>query len=194
MPVAATEPTFSTRRTITIFFIAAALLALAAWQVIVQLQPRLAQRYIERGVTYLQSQNYDAATLEFTKAQNSRAPEAAHWLELTNDVVTDPKVLESYWRQWHVDVVTRKLDEAAGPFASPKDALAEAIKLYSTHDAPYAQYAVDQAILMDPNYPEAWQYRYLIDTELAKQSTKYRELADQAKAKRDSLTSLYLNP
>lgn len=188
------EPVFSPLRTVIIFVIALALLGIAAWQSVLWLQPKLAQRYVDRGITYLESQNYDSASSEFEKAERAHDPTAAHWLDLATQAKTDPKVLSDYWQQWHIDSVVRSIAEADGPFATPKDAVTKGIKLYTAGQSPYAQYAIDQALSMDPNYPEAWHYRYLIYTELAKQNAKYRDLADQARQKRDSLTSLYLNP
>jgi Tfp pilus assembly protein PilF len=190
----ASDPEFSKPRTIVIFVVAFALLGLAAWQTIEFLKPQLAKRYINRGTTYLQSQNYDAALTEFTKAEKAHSPEAANWIDLTLKAKTDPKILESYWEQWHIDSVTRLISEASGPFNTPKEALTEGIKLYATSNAPYAQYAVDEALKLDPAYREAFQYRYLVYTELAKENKKYRDLAVEARKKRDSLTSLYLNP
>jgi tetratricopeptide (TPR) repeat protein len=188
------EPVFSLRRTIAVFLIAAAILALASWQAVDFLKPKLAERYVDRGITYLESQNYDSAAQEFTKAKNSKAPDADYWLNLASQAPTDPKALQEKWEEWHIDSVLRRLQEASGPFATPKEALTKGIELYSTGEAPYAQYAIDQALTLDPNYPEAWHYRYLTYTELAKQNVKYRDMAEVARQKRDSLTSLYLNP
>jgi Tfp pilus assembly protein PilF len=171
-----------------------ALLALIGFQIIHTIEPRLAKRYFDRGVTYLQSQNYTAAAQEFQKAENAGDATAHGWYVRTEAAVTDPKVFQDEWRQWNVTSVMHKLDNASEPFTDPKAALARGIELYQANEAPYAQYAIDRALELDPRYPEAWHYRYLTYQVLARDSSLYRDKAEVARKTRDALTSLYLNP
>lgn len=192
--MAAIPPVFSRPRTVVIFLVAAGILVLLVWQTIRVVQPILAQRYFERGIAYLKVQNFDNAEKEFRNSEVDGSPDAAQWLAWSQQAPTDPKVLESYWHEWGVDDVVRLLSEAEGSFTTPKEALTEGIKLYNAGESPYAQYAIDQALTLDPGYPEAWHYRYLTYQKIAELNANYRAKADAAKAMRDSLTSLYLNP
>ena len=186
--------TYSARRAIVIFLVTIAILALGARQVISAIKPLVGQRYFARGITYLKAQDFNAAQKEFQKSLAAGDGEASDWLIRTEQAPTNPRIFETEWREWQIDSVTRLLTEATQSFTDPKTALATGITLFQSGQAPYAQYAVDTAITLDPAYPEAWHYRYLIYQDLARESAPYREKAEAARQTRDSLTSLYLNP
>ncbi|HSI20138.1 MAG TPA: hypothetical protein VLA04_00285 [Verrucomicrobiae bacterium] len=188
------EPVFSARRTTAIFVVAFAILWLLGYQVFAAIRPQLAERYTNRGVEYLKTQNFPAAAREFRRAQELKSPDAERWLTLAESAPTDPRELDGFWRESHIDPVVRLLDESGGPFTSPKAAVTAAIRLYETGEPEYAQYALEKALEADPDYPEAWHYRYLTYEKLAAENAKYRKMAEEARQKRDQLTSLYLNP
>ena len=50
----------------------------------------------------------------------------------------------------------------------PKDAVALGLKYLAQGDFAYARYPLEQAIQLDPNYPEAWHYLAQTYQELAK--------------------------
>jgi tetratricopeptide (TPR) repeat protein len=188
------QPEFSLRRAAAILAIAAVLCGLTAWEVISSVRPEIAQRHVERGKNHLKSAQYDAASAEFRTAERLLAGSAGDWLQLAQDAPTNPRVLTEYWREQGVTPLVARLEEATRPYDSPKDALAAAMNLHAAGHSAFAQYALDRALELDPTYPEAWHYRYLVCDAMAEFDASYRAKADAARVKRDQLTPLYLKP
>jgi tetratricopeptide (TPR) repeat protein len=190
----AKAPEFSRRRAIAILVVAAALCVVIGNEAAARVRPDLANRYVERGKSYLKSEQYDAAAREFRSAERLDAGSAAQWVQLAEDAPTNPRILTEYWREEEVVPLVARVEAATLPYDSPKEAVAAAITLYAAGYPEFAQYALDRALELDPAYPEAWHYRYLVYDKMAEKRAVYRQKADEARQKRDELTSLYLKP
>jgi len=188
------RPAYSGRRSAAILLVGLLLGAALVWLALQPLRPVVADRYVARGDTYLQSQQFADARAQYRLALrfNPADTAAAANLILAERGETDPAVLRQFYRQ-HDDLAPlAKLDQALSAFADPKQALVAGAGLYVAHEYAYARYPLEKAVGMDPQYAEAWNYLALDYGELAKLDSGYLAKEKAAAARRDALTTSYL--
>ena len=163
-----------------------------AWLVINQ---RIAERFVERGTSYLIAQDYPAAAQEYQKAlrYNSQAIEAEQDLAIIHISQIDIAQAKSFYVEHKVTSVLQKLSKAQATFTNPKQAVAVGVQFYANQDYVYAQYPLQQAVNLDPGYPEAWHYLALTYQKLGKIDSSYTKKADEAFLRQNELTPKYLN-
>lgn len=167
---------------------------LVVWQFSIPVRHRLAERQIDRGDVFLLAQDYSGATVEYQKALSYEKTntEAEHRLELAKEGPVDiVKLRQFYLDHKDLEIVT-KIDQATKSYTEPKEALKAGVELYSAKEFVYAQYPIQEAIRLDPDYPEAWHYLGLTYQQLAKIDPNYTEKAADAWEHRDALTPKYL--
>ncbi|MBU6389161.1 tetratricopeptide repeat protein [Patescibacteria group bacterium] len=187
---------FSRKRSLFILVVAMVLAVLAAWQIIAPIKERVSERYVQRGDTYMAAQDYETAQEEYRKALtvNPRNATAADRLRVAQKAETDIAAVRSFFEAHKIDPVLQKLDQATKPYGSPKYALVAGVRFYQDHDFVYAQYPLQQAVRLDPQYPEAWHYLGLVYTELATFDASYQAKAAAAIKKQNDLSPMYLKP
>ena len=188
------SPRFSARRSCAIILIACVFLYLLFLHSTPPFRQLVAQRFIVRGDRYFIALHYDEAEREYLKAEQADAQSAAATdrLRLVRLAETDIVNARSFFEDHHVDNVVRKIDEATAQHSTPKEALTAGIALYQSGDYGYARYPLEEAVQLDPKYPEAWHYLALTYDKLAEVNASYRDKAKDARAKRDALSPAWL--
>lgn len=181
-------------RGLAIFCIGLILGFLILWQVLIPYRHRLAERQVARGDIYLIAGQYSEAGDEYKKAltYEDSNPEAINRLRLTKEGPVDIRQLRDFYDQNGLELVVQKIDAATKSYPNPKSALQAGVDLYSAKDYVYAQYPIETALGLDPDYPEALHYQGLVYRELAKIDAIYSQKAAESWKKRDALTPKYL--
>lgn len=185
---------YSFRRSVVIITVTVLVCALVGWQLVTWARPFLATRYTERGIAYVKAQQFSQARAEFERAESFGDSSAHAWKEKASQAPTDPRILTTEWTAWGITAVTEKLHQATQPFATPKQALTAGVALYDAGEFAYARYPLEQAVTLDSEFPEAWHYLGLTYDSLAALDSSYTAKAQEARVKRDALTSRYLKP
>jgi Tfp pilus assembly protein PilF len=185
----------SRRRGLAIIAVACVLAAVLCWQLAVPLRERISARFVSRGDSYMQSLDFINAAEEYKKAlryvpDNEVAAERERQAKIS---LTDIAQAKSFFEVFQVTSVLGKLAEAEGPFYYPKDALTEGVKLFVGKEYVFAQYPLQRAVALDPEYPEAWHYLAQTYQKLGEIDPAYRAKAVEAFRRRDTLTPLYMN-
>lgn len=151
-------------------------------------------RFTARGDDFLVAQEYTAAAREYSSAlrYDPHNPTAQAHRDLALAAPTDIAVAATFYEEHNVVAVTGRLAKAQAVFPIPKAALQAGVDFYSQGEYVYAQYPLRQAVMMDPNYPEAWHYLGLTYQQLAKLNPSFTAKANQAFATRDTLTPKYI--
>ena len=188
------SPVFGFRRTILILGVSLVLLGLLVCYFLQPFLRRVSGRYLDRGDTYLASQEYDAAISQYDKAlyyDRGNAEAKAH-MQLAQKAVTDIAALRDFYVEKKVAAVVEKIDLATKEYPTPKKALEAGVAFYNEREYVYAQYPLRQAVRLDPEYPEAWHYLGLACEQLAKDDPAFTGQAKQAFQKQNELTNKYL--
>lgn len=185
---------YSALRSLLILALGLCAALLLAWQVAQPLRPALSDRYLSRGDSFLEAQDYGDARAQYAVALRYNPDNA---LAKAHDAIaaampTDPAKGEQFYLARGVQSVTNRLAAAQKQYSTPKEALQAGVTLYVGHDYGYARYPLERAVSLDPGYAEAWNYLGLNYQELAKVDASFAEKARQALAKRDSITTRYL--
>lgn len=182
-------------RVLLIFVIALVLIVTLIYQLGAPLRHIFANRFLERGDTFFSSLEYDSAEREYDKAllYDKNMTLAADHLALVKEAPTDIAVARDFFAEKGRREVVDRIDAAKEHFTDPKKALETGATLYQQGQYVYAQYPLQTAVTLDPEYPEAWHYLALTYDHLAKENARFREKAVEARAKRDALTPRYLN-
>ena len=160
----------SPRRALTAGGVALLLVLLLATNVAWRVRQKVAQRYLERGDVYLTELEYASAVKEYQSALHADPSSqiAISQLHLAQIAPVDIAQAVDFFQQHNVQSVLTKLAEAKQPFNSAPAALKEGLTLYSGQQFVYAQYPLQEAVKIDPGFPEAWHYLGLTYQELAK--------------------------
>ena len=155
---------------------------------------KLAERYESRGDTYFSRLQFKDAVGEYKQAlqYDPQRVGAANNLRMAQFSESDLKAGLPFFQSHNVTEVVSLLNEALRPYPTPKESLAEGVKLYSIGRFAYARYPLERAVQLDPEYPEAWNYLGLTYQELAKDEPGMKGKAEDAFKKRDSLTVRYI--
>ena len=181
-------------RSFTALAVTAVLLATAARFALAPIKKRIAERYVGRGDTYFGELQFKEAQQEYRNALDldPQSLAAKDSLQLATDSVHDLKSGLPFFQSHHDDSVVERLQESLKPYQTPKEALAEGVKLYADGEYSFARYPLERAVQLDPGYPEAWNYLALTYGELAKEDPEMQSKVKDAEAKRDSLTVKYI--
>ena len=187
----------SARRSCLFILVALALGILGVAQAAKPIRLAAAKRYAERGTARFIAQDYAGAvneygaSLRYDPANREILADRA----LAQSAETDPLAAEPFFIVHNVQDALTRLQRAQGPFATAKDAAAAGIELLNEGQPVYARYSLQQATVMDPAYPDGWNYLGVDYQALAKIDPAYAAKATAAFAKRDALTPKYLkNP
>lgn len=185
---------YSRRRSLVIFIIGVTLGALVLLQLIQPVRRQLAVRYVQRGDEYMANRDFDLAQDEYAKALalDPQSQEAKTQDDLAKEGQVDIRALRSFFAGVGRNDLTAKIDQATQNFTDPKQAAEAGVSLYSQHEYSLARYPLERAVAQNPGYAEAWHYLGLTYQELGKVDGSYAIKASQAFAKRDALTSKYL--
>jgi tetratricopeptide (TPR) repeat protein len=188
------EVHISKRRGIVIILLSLALLAVIINHFLSPLRQSLSDRFVSRGDSYMQSLDFPSAAKEYHKAVSyvSSNNEAATRERYASIAQVDIAAAKPLFEELHIDNVLNILDQAQANFPNPKEALKEGVLLYSEKKYVYAQYSLQKAIQLDPEYPEAWHYLGLTYQKLGEIDPDYQNKSLAAFRKRDALTPTYL--
>jgi tetratricopeptide (TPR) repeat protein len=183
------------KRSALIFFLSTVVVVLLLLQAATPFRRSISQRYTARGDSYMKEQEFDLAVTEYQRAlrYDGNNAEAQSHLTLAQKAPVDIAVAKDFFVQNHVQSVLDRLALAQKPYTDPKEALRVGAQLYQDKEFVYAQYPIQRALLLDADYPEAWQYLSLVDVELGKFDKAYVEKGKAAARRRDALTPKFLN-
>jgi Tfp pilus assembly protein PilF len=186
----------SARRSIAILLVGLALGGLLVLEIATPIRERIADRYVERGDSYLVSQDFDVATEQYDKAlsYDKNNQDAKNGQKLAALGPVDIAKLKDFYEQNRVDSVLSKLALASQNFTDAKQALQVGVNFYADHDYAYARYPMEKAVSIDPGYPEAWHYLGQTYQKLAQWDSSYTAKATDAFKHRDELTPNYRLP
>lgn len=158
------------------------------------LRQTLSDRFVSRGDAYMRSLDFPAAEVEYHKAVsyvsgNSVALSRQRYAAVSQTNIADARPL---FEELHVQSVLVTLDQAQAEFKDPKEALREGVLLYTQKEYVYAQYPLQKAVQLDPEYPEAWHYLGLTYQKLGEIDPNYQVKSREAFRKRDSLSPAYI--
>ena len=187
---------FSARRSVAIMLIGLALGAIVLWQALQPVRRQIAGRYVDRGDSYMENRDFDLALDEYAKAQDfdPSSSEASSRIALAKEGEVNIAALRSFFASHGKPDLVKEIDAATKTYSQPKDALEAGATLYTAQEFALARYPLEEAVMLDPGYPEAWNYLGLTYKELAFYDASYNAKAAQAFAKRDALTPNYLQP
>lgn len=168
-------------------------LVLIGLQLAPPLRQELSARFLHRGDQLMLQQEYEGAAQEYRRAarydgQNAAAKERER---MAQAAPYDMAVAGEFYRERGVAAVTERLDRALAQYSTPKEAAEAGLAFYGAKEYVYAQYPLERAVKLDPQYAEAWHYLGLTYRELAKENARYQKMASEALAKRDGLTLKY---
>lgn len=185
---------FSWHRSLLIIVVGLLLAGIIVLQAAQPLRQDLAQRYLARGDAFFAAQNYDQAENEYQRAlrYNSQLSLAQDNLDLVQKATTDIVLSRQFFADHNRSDIVQKIDEATQTFGQPKDAVKQGVHYITQGDFVYARYPLEQAIKLDPNYPEAWHYLAQTYQELAKYDPSFQTMANAAIKRQNILTPQYL--
>ena len=186
---------FSKARSFSIFVVGLALGLVVLWQLVQPVRTVIANRYIVRGDTYMNTQDFDLASGEYAQAlkidpDNSLAQSR---MQLAKEGPVNIAALLPYYQAQGIGNIVSAIEAAEQPYTDPKKALQAGANLYASDEFDLAQYPMQEAVKLDPGYPEAWNYLGLDYQQLASYNSSYTAKAKQAFTKRDNLTPDYLS-
>ena len=185
---------YSWSRALAIVVVGLVLGVVLVWQIIQPLRPLVAQRYVTRGDSYLISQEFSEAQGQYREALKFEPSDttATEHLALATKGPANPALLKNFYTQNNVLSQLNRLSTAQASFSNPKLALEAGAGLYNAQDYAYAQYPLQTAVSMDPQYAEAWDWLAKDYGKLAKIDSDYTSKQKAAETTRDSLTTQYL--
>ena len=181
-------------RSLTALGLTVALLLLATPFVLKPVKLKLAERYESRGDTYFSRLQFKDAEGEYRQAlqYDPQRVGSVNSLRMAQLSESDLKAGLPFFKAHNITEVVNLLNDATMPYPTPKESLEEGVKLFSVGRFAYARYPLERAVLLDPEYPEAWNYLGLTYQELAKEEPGMKGKAEEAFNKRDSLTVIYI--
>lgn len=185
---------FSWVRSLFILLVALILGVLVLFQLLHPYLLRLSDRYLARGDSYLVLQDYGSALNEYDKALEYNPNNTlvkSHQI-LAKLAPTDPAVARNFYRSKGAKAVNEQLDAALKDFPSALEALKAGLVFYDRGEFALAQYPLQKAVKLDPEYPEAWNYLGLTYQKLASLDHNLEKKALEAFKKRDELTPNYI--
>jgi len=188
--------TLSYTRSLLIVILSLVLAVLLLGELTAPFKRFIADRYRERGDSYLISLQYDQARSQYETAlhYNSGDTLAVSHKHLADVAPSDIAQAKSFFVEHQVKAVLDKLNVAQAGYSDPKQALQVGANFYTAKDFVYAQYPLQRAVQLDPEYTEAWHYLLLDYQELAKIDAQYKTKADEAQKRQDDLSPKYLTP
>jgi len=189
-----TDPVLSRRRVVGIIVVSAVLAVLLAYEVVTPIRQAVSTRFVDRGDTYMVSLEFDQAKAEYREALRYDAQNglASQRLSLAEVAPADIAQAKGFYQEKGVASVIQKLDKAQQSYTDPKQAVLGGLYFYTNKDYVYARYPLEQAVQLDPGYPDAWNYLALTYQQLAKLDPSYEAKATEAFRRRDTLTPKYL--
>lgn len=181
-------------RAVIILIVGAILGFLLFQQAATPIRQKVSDRFVIRGDSYVLSQDFAEAEAEYEKAlaYNPENQIAKRQLDLTKKGETDIAVLRDFYVAHGAATIVDRIDASSKQYSDPKEAVAAGIAWYQKGESLYAQYPLQQAVELDPGYPEAWHYLGLVYQDLALHDEAYKEKAEEAWKTRDLLTPKYL--
>jgi len=184
----------SPKRVGAILLISLALLYVLILQVQAPIRHTLSERYRTRGDAYFANLEYAEAQKQYNLAldydPNNQAAKTA--LTMAEKAAVDLTAAKPFFQDHNVQKPLDLLKEAQKTYTNAKDAVAAGVAYYQAGQFVYAQYPLQQAVKLDPDYPEAWHYLGLTYTELAKTDPSYTAKANDCFQKQNALTPKYL--
>jgi Tfp pilus assembly protein PilF len=186
---------FSKRRSCSIVLLGAVILAILAWQASKPIKEAVAERYLARGDVFMTQRKFDEAQAEYEKAirSNTTLVKAHERQEIAAEAATDIAKARAVFSELNQTSMVEKIDQATATFTKPKEALKTGMDFYTAGEYALARYPLEQAVQLDPAYPEAWHYIALTYDQLAASNASFREKAQAAREKRDALSPQWLN-
>ena len=187
---------YSWRRAIFILLLSLALAAVIILQLIQPIKRKLSDRFTVRGDAFFALQDFTHADTEYEEAlrYNPHNQTALTNKLLADTAKTDIAAARQFFVDHHVTDAVARIDKAEAEYPTPKDALEAGVILYNQGFYSYAQYPLQQAVKLDPDYPEAWNYLGLTYEKLAMLNPSFSAKAKAAFSKRDTLTAKYIAP
>lgn len=189
------DTALSVRRSLAILAVGILLAGVILWQLSQPVKVKVSERFTERGDGYFVAQNFEQAEEEYHKAlrYNPENSTAKQNLDLATKAEVDIAAAADFFTQHGVAEVGEKLAVAKKGYTNPKEALKVGVEFFNNGELRFARYPLERAVQLDPDYPEAWHYLALTYQEYAKNDAQYKQQAEDAFKKRDSLTPKYLN-
>lgn len=185
----------SYRRVGSILLVSSVLLWILLNQVQQPIQERISDRYRLRGDSYFAALDYAEAQNQYRLAlkYNPHNQLAQQELDMAAKAAVDLTAAKPFFEGHNLQEPLSKLHEAQRTFTDAKAAVVAGVGYYNKGEFVYAQYPLQQAVTLDPEYPEAWHYLGLTYQELAKSDFSYQHKAQECFDKRDALTPKYLS-
>lgn len=185
---------FSGQRSCVILLVAVLILAGLAYEAIIPLRQTIAKRYLARGDRAFAALQFADAEVEYNRAlrYDRNLTTASERKEAAQVVQYDPATVRAVITELGADQFVTKLDQATASFSDAPAAYVAGVGLYEQGEYALARYPLEQAVSLDPAYPDSWHYLYLTYSKLAEVHSDFRQQAAEAKAKRDELSARWL--
>jgi len=158
---------------------------------------RISNRFKDRGIEYLSHRQYENSIKEFNKAKkfNKKNSEIQEKIELVQKTTKDLLKGKKFFEDNNSDLA-KKITEASGDYPHAKAALEAGVSYLEAGDAQLALIAINRAIEIDPEYPDAYRIAKIAYNQLAENCSEKvmpdckNYFKDQAKKSKQKLEEL----